>query len=333
MLKNNEKNFNPNISLFDISVIIPSYNSERTIVSCVESVINALPIKKEIILVDDGSIDRTSELISHYPVRLFRMAKNSGCAAAKNKGAALSTGKIIFFVDSDTIVEKNFFLELLEALKNGRVGAVGGIMLPFDDGIVSFSFAVRFFESFPLTETKTREIPSTPGGGSAYPRKLFEVMKGFDETIGSCEDRDLNDRIRNAGYRILLVPSAKLYHCHPTSLKVVVKKWFLYGKYFFKQNKKNKSKKEITFVLGWAFSCILLLSIAISSGNIFFWLLSLLDFSFPWLLFYSKPTFIVWSQQRKIKYLAIPIIHQLVILSRTCGILYAAVKNLFGKKL
>jgi len=55
-----------------LSVIIPAYNSERTIERCLKSVITAIPRSKEIIVIDDGSIDNTSKVASQFPIRLLR---------------------------------------------------------------------------------------------------------------------------------------------------------------------------------------------------------------------------------------------------------------------
>lgn len=84
-----------------ISVVIPCYNRERTIERCIKSVKNQTVKVHEIIIVDDGSDDRSIEIISSYPdVRLIRQ-NHKGAQAARNLGITNATGNYIGFLDSD----------------------------------------------------------------------------------------------------------------------------------------------------------------------------------------------------------------------------------------
>ena len=96
-----------------VSVIIPAYNEENTIESCLNSLLNQTIGKEsyEVIVVDDGSTDSTSEIIKRYPVKLFRQG-NSGPATARNLGAKNSSGEIILFTDADCVAEPNWIEEM-----------------------------------------------------------------------------------------------------------------------------------------------------------------------------------------------------------------------------
>ncbi len=124
-------------------------------------------------MIDDGSTDNTSEIASKFPIRLFRFTSHSGCARAKNKGLALSTGKIIAFIDSDTILDKDIFVELISALGRDGVGGAGATVLPIKSSVVSDSLTVRLFGYSPISEKKIRKIDSIPGGCSAYHRHRY----------------------------------------------------------------------------------------------------------------------------------------------------------------
>ena len=91
-----------------ISVVIPAYNAASTLSKAIESVLNqdiqGNPL--ELIIVDDGSTDRTSEIAAHYvrthPDRIRLIAqKNRGPAAARNAGIAAAAGELIAFLDAD----------------------------------------------------------------------------------------------------------------------------------------------------------------------------------------------------------------------------------------
>lgn len=110
-----------------VSVIIPVYNSERTIIDCLLSVINQTYSNTEIIIVNDGSSDNSLEKIEEFskvhsmvPIRLISQ-ENQGVAVARNTGIRYSNGEFIVFLDSDDQY-KPYFIELMmrEAIKNNN---------------------------------------------------------------------------------------------------------------------------------------------------------------------------------------------------------------------
>ena len=95
------------------SVIIPIYNAEKTLHRCLESLIPQLSDCAELILIDDGSSDRSADICREYAeqysgIRFFSK-KNGGVSSARNVGIAAVTGKYVTFVDSDDYVSPNYF--------------------------------------------------------------------------------------------------------------------------------------------------------------------------------------------------------------------------------
>ena len=89
---------------FFVSVIIPVYNGERFLAEAVETVHAQEYDRLEIIVVDDGSTDRTSEIITSLKGDIQRIGqKNSGPAAARNKGLSVARGDVIAFLDADDL--------------------------------------------------------------------------------------------------------------------------------------------------------------------------------------------------------------------------------------
>lgn len=117
-----------------VSVIIPMYNSEEYISKCVDSVINQTLREIEIILVDDGSTDKTLEICNEYAILDDRIKiikqKNKGVSSARNKGINFATGEYVTFVDSDDFIENNM-LEILygKAIKNNCNIVISGMNL------------------------------------------------------------------------------------------------------------------------------------------------------------------------------------------------------------
>lgn len=108
-----------------VSIIIPIYNVERFVVTCLESVINQTYTNLEIICVDDCSDDESYKICKEYSarddrIRIIRHDKNQGLSSARNTGFAASNGAYIAFIDSDDWVDKNYILNLLHCLKESN---------------------------------------------------------------------------------------------------------------------------------------------------------------------------------------------------------------------
>ena len=104
-----------------ISVIIPCYNAEIYIAKCLDSVLSQTYDNLQIIVVNDGSTDRTSELLSCYTsdkrVKVITQ-QNSGVSAARNKGISEAAGEYLAFVDSDDYIEPTMYERLYIAMRD-----------------------------------------------------------------------------------------------------------------------------------------------------------------------------------------------------------------------
>ncbi|MGL4652512.1 glycosyltransferase family 2 protein [Cetobacterium sp.] len=100
-----------------LSVIIPAYNVENYIKRCIDSILNQTLKDIEIVIVDDGSKDKTSEICEELTKKnsniIYKKVKNSGCSAARNFGLSLVKGKYVAFLDSDDWVDENMYEEMV----------------------------------------------------------------------------------------------------------------------------------------------------------------------------------------------------------------------------
>lgn len=108
-----------------ISIIVPVYNVEKYLARCIDSIINQTYKNFEIILVDDGSKDKSNQICDEFSKKDCRVKvihkKNEGVSAARNEGLKQSKGKYISFVDADDWIEKNFLFEMYSELKKYNV--------------------------------------------------------------------------------------------------------------------------------------------------------------------------------------------------------------------
>lgn len=108
-----------------VSVIVPVYNAEKSLERCIESIINQTLKEIEIILLNDGSTDRSKEIIEEYKKKDNRIVvinkDNSGPSDTRNYGIKIAKGQYIGFVDSDDYIEAEMYEKLISAVKNDSV--------------------------------------------------------------------------------------------------------------------------------------------------------------------------------------------------------------------
>ncbi|NTV23199.1 MAG: glycosyltransferase family 2 protein, partial [Nanoarchaeota archaeon] len=117
----------------EISVVIPAYNAERCLNITLKSLFSMKLSKEyEVIVVDDGSTDKTKSIVKKYKKAKLICQNRKGPGAARNIGIKKAKGQFIYFIDSDCEVEKDTVQKLYDYITNKRkIGAVGGsIELP-----------------------------------------------------------------------------------------------------------------------------------------------------------------------------------------------------------
>lgn len=121
-----------------ISIIVPCYNCEDTIDRCVESILNQTTKKYEIVLVNDGSVDKTGEICDKYSKEDERIKvihqENRGLMAAWKHGVQIATGEYIIFSDSDDWIEEDLLEKLEHVIDRCRVDIITyGITVDYDE--------------------------------------------------------------------------------------------------------------------------------------------------------------------------------------------------------
>lgn len=180
-----------------VSAIIPTYNCAKYVISAIESALAQTHKNLEIIVIDDGSTDNTSESLKKYiesgAIRYFYQ-KNSGVSAARNVGIQQSRGDFIAFLDSDDVWLKYKLHVQLEIFKrHPAIGCLGGDMLNIEDGYEYNHTEELKIEKIEYEKFLIRNRLNTPT--VMVKKDILSKVGLFDEKLKYAEDREMWLRI------------------------------------------------------------------------------------------------------------------------------------------
>lgn len=203
-----------------ISIIIPAHNEERDIASTIEAVKNmSYPKRKEILVVDDGSTDKTYEIAKGLGVTVLRK-KQGGKASALNFGIKHANGEIVVCIDSDSYPDKNALLKSVPFFDKGVASVTTSVLVKnvkcLLEGLQEIEYAMiawsrKLFEYIDA-------IYVTPGAMSLYKKDALVKVGGFDEK-NITEDIEIAWRLLKNNYKIKMALDAKVYTNVPKTMK------------------------------------------------------------------------------------------------------------------
>jgi O-antigen biosynthesis protein len=221
-----------------VSIVIPVYNKFRTTYNCLKAISeNKSRSTFEIIIVDDSSRDETvfAGVVFSGAVEFARNENNQGFVNSCNTGAARARGKLLVFLNNDTLVRANWLDELVSTFDNApNVGIVGSKLL-FADGSLQESGGIvwrlgdgwnwgRHADPNDPRFCYLRDCDYVSGAALMIERELFEQLAGFDERYAPAyyEDADLCFRVRASGKRVVVQPASEVVHLEGVSAGVDV---------------------------------------------------------------------------------------------------------------
>ena len=214
-----------------VSVIIPAYNASATI----GQALNALSRQNcfqpfEVIVVDDGSSDKTAEIVASFPSVRYIRQDNAGPAAARNHGARLAQGEYLAFTDSDCIPHEDWISQLMSGFSQPHVGVVAGSY-----GIANPKSRLARGIHKEILWRHQHLMPDFPNSFGSYNfcvrKNVFDAVGGFNTAYrtASGEDNDLSYKITGSGWRIYFERKAFVDHYHPTRVVKYLKEQFRHG--------------------------------------------------------------------------------------------------------
>lgn len=203
-----------------LSVIVPAYNAEDMLGGCLVA-LQAQSLshdRYEIIVVDDGSTDRTAEVARRFGVRLVCQS-NAGPAAARNRGAQAARGEILLFTDADCEPTADWIERMTDPFRDPGIVGAKGVYQTRQKELVA-RFVQREYEDKYARMSRQACIDFVDTYSAAYRRDVFVANGGFDPLFptASVEDQEFSFRLARKGYRLVFVPSAAVYHRHDTTL-------------------------------------------------------------------------------------------------------------------
>jgi len=216
-----------------VSVVVPTYNSEKTLAVCLESIRKQTYKNIEIIVVDKSSGDRTVEIAKRFGCKVYVINARER-SEQMNYGVRKAAGKYIYIVGSDFIVEPGVVEEAVRKCEDEGYDAI--CVHNTSDPTVSFWARVRKFERDCYRDDELNVA------ARFFRREVFEAVGGFDETLVACEDYDLHNRLLKKGFRVGRIKAQEIHIREPKSLWEVAKKHYYYGKTIGGFIKANPSK-------------------------------------------------------------------------------------------
>ncbi|MGE3433336.1 MAG: glycosyltransferase [Ramlibacter sp.] len=217
----------PSVTQPMVSIVIPVHNKFHVTYHCLASLLlGATDVPFEVILVDDGSDARESELLNLIDgVRHIRNADPLGFVRACNLGASQAVGEYIVMLNNDTEVTARWLEELLWPFEHfSDVGMVGAKLL-YPDGTLQEAGGIVWNSGNPMNYGRhgnphdprynyARQTDYLSGACVMLPRKLWNELDGFSEAYipAYFEDTDLAFKVRERGYKTVYAPTAVVVH-------------------------------------------------------------------------------------------------------------------------
>lgn len=225
-----------------ITILIPCYNEEKSVRQSAESWLNQTRPADEIIVVDDCSKDRTSEILYAFirehnipNITVVRTPRNTGNkSSAQEYGLNFVTGDILITTDGDTLLDPHFVERIEKDFQNPNIAAVGGQVKSLKYNWLTACRALDYAISHnidKLAQDYVNYIFVISGAAGAFRTDIFKNELKFDHDV-LAEDLDVTYKLHRLGYKIKYDREAVVYTQDPTTLKAYtnqMRRWFSGG--------------------------------------------------------------------------------------------------------
>jgi len=225
-----------------ISIIIPSYNSAKTIKFTIDNLNLDNSVILEVIIIDSSNSDELNRIKiavgSNKKIKVIHLDKKTIPSIGRNKGGSIAKGNLLVFLDSDTYPAKDWIGKITEAYKKGYKVGGGSIELPESQKrnlLAITQYYLQFNEFLPIKSDRVKTF--VPSCNFFCGRELFNKVGGFPE-IRASEDVVFGINVSKL-YNLWFIPNCKVFHIFGLGWKRLVLNQKLLGKYVAIYRKKN----------------------------------------------------------------------------------------------
>ena len=215
---------------YKVSIIIPVFNSSRTLESSLKAIFESDYPHFEVIVVDDGSTDNSVKIANKFPCKVIKKKSNTGAADARNIGAMEAKYDILFFTDSDCIVKKDTISKIVSSF-NKNFDVVAGIYSkqPYNnDNIFSAYHSLLAYYNYCNSSVALFGTQC-----AAIKRNLFWKLGGFDCSIkgATVEDLKFQYKLQSVECNYHINMDAQVLHNSRNSLAGLLKSYYKRSKF------------------------------------------------------------------------------------------------------
>jgi GT2 family glycosyltransferase len=212
-----------------VSLYIPCYNGEKYLARCLTGVRALDPGPAEILVIDDGSVDRSVQIAADFPTRIIRHQTNLGLAAARNTGVKAARHELVASLDVDCVPRPDWLGLLLDEMNDERIaGACGKLeelhITNTGDCWRSLHLAQTFGDEY------SAHAPFLFGFGSLFRKSALMRVGLYNVKLRTnAEDCCVSEDLRNAGYRLVYQPRAVVDHMKTDTALSVLRAYHKYN--------------------------------------------------------------------------------------------------------
>ncbi len=218
-----------------VTVYVPAYNAEPYLVGVLDAVLAQSYPLAEVLVIDDGSTDRSIEVASRYPVRIITHDHNRGLSAARNTALASTKSEYLANLDADVLPDAHWLERIMLIFEADRMaredGAggdkpLGGVMGRLDElhdiGLPDQWRSIHMGQHH--GDERQGDVRHLYGCNSVFYREALFTAGGYDELYRTNgEDCDASDRVRDLGYRLAYEPAARCRHLRRDTAESVLR--------------------------------------------------------------------------------------------------------------
>lgn len=230
-----------------VSIVIPMYNAEKYIAQVLDAIFQQeYPGEREVIVVNDGSHDRSLEIVQEYArqrtgITVIDQA-NLGAVTATNNGFKAARYNTICSVDSDVVLHPDWLDKIMAEFADPRVGAVQGYYKT-PEGISFWARMMGYDVEKRYDDIKEKHVSQVCTGNTAYRKTALEQVGLFDPAFIYGYDNDMSYRLQKAGYTLVFRKDALCDHYWKADLSSYIKQQYrsAYGRMQLVQRHRDRA--------------------------------------------------------------------------------------------